>query len=796
MAARDIYPETSARVVKRSLLQTHLGVVLGSLLLVAVGTTASIVAARQISNAAVNQSHKAFAASSAEIASTLKLALQHEQDLVVDAGALFVRNPQTTQTQFLQWSNSISAMKRYPELQGISELQLVPASGLAAFAARIQADPPGPLSAAGTLQVSPAGYRPYYCLETVAQSRNAKMILPAGIDYCTTSIGDQFLKARDSGQEMYIPYKTGSQEELGLGVAIYAGGVVPATLQGREANLIGWTGMEINPDVVLDDAVDGHPQTAVLFHYATASSKVTFREGTAPAHAQSTTIGLHNGWTVEVHGKAPVGGLLGNMNSFAVLVIGIALSLMLGALVFVLGTGRSRARHNLRVRTSQLRFMALHDPLTGLPNRALILDRTEQMLARARRTQLPIAAMFLDLDDFKDINDTLGHSAGDQLLRLVAARLEAVLREGDTVGRLGGDEFVLLVEGTSLSAGADVVADRILDVLAAPFEIVGSDLPLSISASIGVATGDRPTPDELLRDADIALYQAKEAGKGQAMVFAPFMQVAVLENRELVAGMHDALAANQLFLLYQPTVDLATNRFTGVEALLRWNHPTRGILEAADFIPAMEANGLIVGVGAWVLQEACRQGALWHARGHTFTVSVNVSAKQLMQDRIVDDVRLALTASGFNPAALVLELTETTLMIELDETLPRVKSLKELGVRLAVDDFGTGYSSLAYLRQFPIDVLKIDRSFVSGIVDSVESAAIVHTLIQLGKVLNLETIAEGIEDDDQRLRLQAESVDTGQGFLFSRPINAKAIDRYLAGYLVSPGRVPMEELSP
>jgi EAL domain-containing protein (putative c-di-GMP-specific phosphodiesterase class I) len=260
------------------------------------------------------------------------------------------------------------------------------------------------------------------------------------------------------------------------------------------------------------------------------------------------------------------------------------------------------------------------------------------------------------------------------------------------------------------------------------------------------------------------------------------MQVEAQDHRHLDVDLHDALELGQFFLLYQPTIDLQTNAFTGVEALLRWQHPERGVVQPDDFIPALEASGLIVSVGAWVLEEACRQGALWQAEGHRFTVSVNVSARQLERDRIVDDVHNSLQTSGFAPEMLVLELTETTLMDDVDETITRLGLLKALGVRIAVDDFGTGYSSLSYLRKFPIDILKIDRAFVSGIADSAESSALVHTLVQLGKVLNLETIAEGVEDDDQRLRLQAENVDTGQGFLFARPLDVAAINRFLKDF--------------
>jgi diguanylate cyclase (GGDEF)-like protein len=387
--------------------------------------------------------------------------------------------------------------------------------------------------------------------------------------------------------------------------------------------------------------------------------------------------------------------------------------------------------------------------------------------------------MFLDLDNFKDINDTLGHNVGDQLLAAAGARLASALREGDTVGRLGGDEFVVLVEGASLAAGAEVVAERILDVLRIPFKIPGSDVPLEVTSSIGIAEGGRSAPEELLRDADIALYRAKAAGKQRAVVFSPAMQHDVDDHRHLEVDLHGALEAGQFFLLYQPTVDLSTGAVTGVEALLRWRHPERGVVRPDDFIPALESSGLIAQVGRWVLQDACKQGATWHCQGHRFTVAVNVSAVQLERDRIIDDVHGALTASGFDPGMLTLELTETALMDDVRATLVRLELLKAVGVRIAVDDFGTGYSSLAYLRQFPIDVLKIDHSFVSGIAISSESAAIVHTLVQLGKLLGLETIAEGIENNDQVIRLRAEGVDTGQGFLFAGPLDVEAVDRLL-----------------
>jgi diguanylate cyclase (GGDEF)-like protein len=424
---------------------------------------------------------------------------------------------------------------------------------------------------------------------------------------------------------------------------------------------------------------------------------------------------------------------------------------------------------------------ALHDGLTGLPNRTLILDRADQMLARAQRENLSVAALFIDLDNFKDINDSLGHEAGDRLLQAVAQRFEAMLRPSDTVGRLGGDEFVVLTESLTQAAGPELVAERIRVVLRQPFYIEGYDqVPLVVSASIGIATGIRDSADELLRDADIALYRAKALGKDRWTAFEPAMQSAVLDRLALERELRSALEMDEFFLLYQPVFDLHSVRACGVEALLRWRHRTRGVLPPDEFIPSLEGTGLIVEVGHWVLTEACQQAAEWHRRGHELTMSVNVSMRQLDHDAFVDHVREALSASGLDPGSLILEVTETTLMRDTDATVSRLKALKELGVLIAIDDFGTGYSSLAYLRQFPVDALKIDRSFVSAMGDSSESVALVQTLVQLGRTLGIETLAEGIEEQWQLQRLQEESCERGQGFLFSRPVDADVIEELLS----------------
>jgi len=438
------------------------------------------------------------------------------------------------------------------------------------------------------------------------------------------------------------------------------------------------------------------------------------------------------------------------------------------------------ALRNARL-VEQIRHQALHDALTGLPNRLLILDRAEQLLARARREHTPVSALFLDLDGFKEINDTLGHGAGDQLLCAVATRLGTAIRESDTLARLGGDEFIVLVDGANLDLGPDLVAERMLEVLRAPFVLDGrEETPLTVTASIGIATSvDRSSAGDLLRDADVALYRAKAAGKNCSIMFAPEMRSAVRDRLELEMDLRVALEHDQFFLAYQPMFDLRSGAVNGVEALLRWAHPERGVVLPDRFIPVLEETGLIVPVGRWVLEEACRQAAQWHAAGAEIDVSVNVSGRQIDGDQLARDVHDALERSGLDPSSLILEVTETTIMRDTEATIRRLSELKALGVRIAIDDFGTGYSSLAYLRQFPVDTLKIDRSFIHAIAESSEASALIHTLVSLGKALGLATLAEGIEDDQQLQRLRNENCDRGQGFLYSKPLSSADLERFL-----------------
>ena len=354
-----------------------------------------------------------------------------------------------------------------------------------------------------------------------------------------------------------------------------------------------------------------------------------------------------------------------------------------------------------------------------------------------------------------------------------------MVRETDALGRLGGDEFVVIADGMSLAAGPELIAERLLEAFNEPFRLSGAeDTRVYVKASVGIACGDRASAEDLLRDADIAMYRAKWNGSGGYLVFESEMQAEVQTRMEVEMDLQSALESDEFFLVYQPTFNLESMAPRGVEALVRWRRPGRGVVEPEEFIPLLESSGLIVEVGAWILAEACAQGAKWCEAGHALELAVNVSAVQLETDELLGHVEQALDSSGLDPGALTLEITETTLMREPEETARRLAELKALGVRIAVDDFGTGYSSMAHLQKFPVDVLKIDRSFITKLEAGGEGGILLHSLVELGRALSIETTAEGIERADDLELIRSEACDTGQGFLFARPLSAQDADAF------------------
>jgi diguanylate cyclase (GGDEF)-like protein/PAS domain S-box-containing protein len=433
----------------------------------------------------------------------------------------------------------------------------------------------------------------------------------------------------------------------------------------------------------------------------------------------------------------------------------------------------------------QLTHQAFHDPLTNLANRALFTDRVQHALARQARESNSLAVIFIDLDDFKIINDSLGHGPGDEVLGEVAKRMNTCVRPMDTLARFGGDEFAVLLEDVGRPQEVAEVADRILEGLHGPFFLEDKEVFVSASLGITVVQGDEALTlgaDELMRNADVAMYMAKREGKGHYRVFEPEMHAGVLERLELKGDLQRAIDNGEMELYYQPLVALESGRIGGLEALVRWNHPTRGLVPPSHFIGLAEETGLIVPLGRWVLIEACRQAKELQERFPSdpqMTVSVNLSVRQLQQPGLVEHVQGALQASGLDPGCLTLEITESVLMSDAEVTIVKLTELKAIGVRLAVDDFGTGYSSLSYLSQFPVDVLKIDRAFVHPVNEGAEESALAAAIVKLGEALHLQTVAEGIEHSEQMDRLVQLGCDTGQGFYFARPMDVATVIGFL-----------------
>ena len=425
---------------------------------------------------------------------------------------------------------------------------------------------------------------------------------------------------------------------------------------------------------------------------------------------------------------------------------------------------------------AQLEHQAFHDSLTDLANRALFNDRVRHALARSRRERGGLAVLFVDLDDFKVVNDSLGHGAGDRLLREVAARLRSCLREHDTVGRLGGDEFAILAEDTDL-ATARRLAERVLVTLGAPFPLVGGQV--TIRASIGIAVDENHALDatQLLRNADIAMDAAKSRGKGAYAVFQSSMLRSVRDRHDVQAALAGAIERRELVVHYQPIVDLHNGRVAGAEALVRWPRPDRGLVPPAEFIPLAEETGLVVELDRFVLRQACRQMAGWTAQAGPLLLHVNLSAHHLLRSDLAGNVAAALDDAGLAPECLALEITESVLMHDLEVAIVRLQELKRLGVHLAIDDFGTGYSSLAYLRQMPIDAVKIDKSFVDGVAGGPEESAVARAIIALAGTLHLDTVAEGVEEAEQATALAELGCHLAQGYHFSRPIPAADMGR-------------------
>lgn len=796
-----------------------------------VGAACSVLGATAWASYVRVQATRNFEVGASATADAVSNALQRNTDLAAAARVLVETDPTIANSTFADWFRLLEDHNDYPNSFGLLYIALVSSSQLGSFESRTRAQPPFGVPTRGPFHVVPSGAVPPYCLtDAGVVSLNKRLGISAAslapllglasdeLDLCALPIGGLLRASARSGRPAAttlasllatLPTVLGSVpvprsllnalDNDGLITTltpVYAGAA--STPSARMAELRGWVLDVFEGRSVLAPAMAGHPQLSAVLSFRNPSGTVealdhsshvggsrpgTPRHGAVPRDAAAKTFRLPGPgpWTVTL--TAATAGTSATTQGVVVLLAGLLVSFLLFAIVRLLVRSRRQAFHLVDERTAELRHQALHDPLTGLPNRASMLERLETALSGAHSKGTPVAAVVVHIDRFDDVKGRFGHRAGDRVLCEAASRLQVAARHAGAVGRLGGDDFLVVLELDGSIGGAEAVARKALGALRAPFRAdrTAASATVELSVSVGIATGSGATAETLVGDAVIASLDARSA-ESHVVVFEPEMRAAVQRRIETESELRAAVAEDRFFAFYQPIIDLRDRRLVGVEALLRWNHPSRGVVSPDEFIPALEETGMIVEVGRRLLSTVCRQVAVWRASSAVdLYVSVNVSARQLERDDIVASVLEAIRDAGLPPGALQLEITETALMSDTDLSARRLAALKETGVKLAVDDFGTGYCSLAYLRAFPVDALKIDRTFVSSMESSHAGRSLVRTVLRMAEDLTLVTVAEGIETRSQLDVLRSEGCTIGQGYLFAPALTASQMSALLNG---------------
>jgi len=758
------------------------------------GLAASLLAALQWRSYVTSQQQRQVATTVATTSASLTTAVQRDEDLLEMLSSLAASRSPVTNRELQHLFSSIKATEDSGVI-GIRYIVRVPAAQLATFQSQLQNDPP--LGLVPRVNLAAADdQRSVSCLVrdavaapgggrylTAASMAHERRVLASQRNYCQGPSATGLDRAAATGALAVADLHTGLLPNRHLPVAndlfdlvlpVYRPGAPLHNATQRRAALVGWVDGLYSSVPILKPIIAGTHDLAVQLSYLEGRRSFFV--------AAAVTGSLHSGeWTrtvVLVPGqpwRATI-AIIPSAASATIQGIGVLIDLviivLLVGLIISLFRARQKALMSMERSNAELKYRTLHDPLTGLPNRELILERAAALLSKGDGP--PLTAMIVDLDGFNGINDTYGHRVGDELLRAVAGRLETDIGPDSLLGRMGGDEFVVLHVGASPAERARLVLAR----LAEPFELPGVPTLLRLSASVGLASADGHDAEDLLRDAHIALNEAKRAGRNRFTTFEPAMHAAARDKLAMTSELRNALNHDQFFLLYQPVFRLADSRPIAVEALLRWRHPVRGVVSPLEFIPILEETGLIAEVGYEVLQQACKQASEWGRRGLPILVSVNVSAVQLESDRFCSDVAAVLRQSGIDPSRLVIEITESALMRDAPSTVLRLAELKALGIHLAIDDFGTGYSSLSYLRQFPVDILKIDRSFISAMTGSAGGLALVRAMLELGRALNLQTVAEGVEQAAELRILISEQCRLGQGYLLAKPLEASQVELF------------------
>ncbi len=747
-------------------------------LIVAAGSIGSVATAQAISSQRVASSMRQSTALSIQIGETLKLALQHEDDLVASAQSFVLDAPNAQQPEFMRWSHNVGALARYPELFGIGVIQLVPRSELSSFGARFPI--PSMTQSGSSLSIVPPGTRPYYCLARDLLMRYSTLHLPRGLDVCRAIPGVILQNTQFSGRTDIAPVKFLGLDLLSVSVPLYRGGIVPATISQRKREFIGYIGVLLDPSVVISAALIGHPGIEVAIRYDGATGNVQFQGGSAPSNGLVRLVSLRDGWTVVTRTRAPSGNLLNDGVSLAALLGGLLISVLVGGILYLLGAGRSRAIHAFQERTKELQFLAYHDSLTGLPNRAQFLDRLRIELARHERGESILAVLFLDLDEFKVVNDSLGHSVGDDVLTEIGRRFQLTVRRDEIVARFSGDEFAFILSNIKGEADAIDAANRVLKVLEP--KIVTSETELTISASVGIVIpGPRASPTTILRDADAAMYQAKEEGRNRYALFDQRFRDRSVARLSMEGDLRRALDRHEFELYYQPKVIPSSGRPFGAEALIRWHHPDRGLVAPLDFIPIAESSKLIRPIGKWVIEQAVEQLAKWDAAANgprLEVLSINLSSIQLEDEATLGIVRRALDRFSLDPGRFCIEVTESAVVADHAQTRKTLEEFKALGLRVSIDDFGTGYSSLAYLHSLPATTVKIDRSFVERLGGTEDSMAVVRAIVEMSHALGLRVVAEGVSSVEAGKAVAELGCDVAQGFLWAKPMPVQQFDEW------------------
>jgi diguanylate cyclase (GGDEF)-like protein len=751
----------------------------------ALACTLSIAAAWYVASTTESRTSTEFLSDADATRQQIQGRIDAHLDLLRAGAALLTASNEISGLEFSGFVAGLQLKERYPGLRGIGYAEHVRNRDLRTFIHAMELD------GVSKLNVWPPGARPQYDIVVFLEPKNAQRRAAIGFDLSTdAAVRAAMQRAVETGQPSMSkalvlgkPFDDDGEGSSLLVMPVYRTKAQPSTVDARRRAVIGYVFSPFSAHDVLRQAI---ASTAPRVSYDLYDNDDKNRVGSRPTSGADPEARIYrSSGLVEIGGRdflvvisrpIPRASLFPQMD-WATLFGGLVLSFML----FAVTRAQVRAFDTAARHDEDLRQLAQYDFLTGLPNRALLEDRLAQALALAHRHERRVAVFFVDLDQFKNINDSFGHGIGDRLLQSVAGRLQSCARSSDTVSRQGGDEFVLVLSEIGRPADAAASAFKIISALVSPHQITPHEIHTTASIGVAIYPEDGEDVATLLKAADTAMYQAKKQGRNTYQLFSPDMSARAVARQSTEAGLRVALQRQEFILHYQPTIDLETGLMTGAEALIRWMHPERGLIPPSDFVPVAEDCGLIVPLGQWVLREACRQAKAWIDAGSPTVVAVNISAIEFRDRDFLRNVYGILEQTPLDPKYLELELTESVLMQHAESTVSVLSALKDLGVRIAIDDFGTGYSSLSYLRQFPIDVLKVDQSFVREITNDLEGTPIVSAMISMGKKLRHRVIAEGIETQEQLAFLQAQRGCEGQGFFFGRPVVADQFGKFLVG---------------